>query len=267
MMNLTGTSGIAERYPRWSPDGRTLAYWSDRSGEYQLTLRAADGSGAEQVVTSLGAGFRYAPYWSPDSTRVAFFDQAMRLRIVDVQKKTVAEIDQSPRHDGTRASSSPLHRLVRGLTLARVVAARPRQHESGGLRVRHEDGKQAPGDVGVFRRRDASLRPGRQVPASTRRTATSSGVQRLRQLVELPNSTQIVAVPLKADTPSPLAERNDVEKPEEAKKNDDKKDEGRETGKGRGTKDRQGRRRTRQGRQGRARRARTARTTRRSRRR
>ena len=38
-----------------------LAYWSDRSGEYELTLRAADGTGAERKVTSLGAGFRYAP--------------------------------------------------------------------------------------------------------------------------------------------------------------------------------------------------------------
>ena len=81
VLNLTRSSGVAERYPRWSPDGKTLAYWSDRSGEYELTLRPADGAGAERTLTSLGAGFRYAPHWSPDSKRIAFVDQAMRIRI------------------------------------------------------------------------------------------------------------------------------------------------------------------------------------------
>jgi len=47
--NLTRSSGVAERSPAWSPDGKTLAYFSDRSGEYEVTLRPADGSGVEQV--------------------------------------------------------------------------------------------------------------------------------------------------------------------------------------------------------------------------
>ncbi len=36
VVNLTRSSGVAERYPRWSPDGKTVAYWSDRGGEYEL---------------------------------------------------------------------------------------------------------------------------------------------------------------------------------------------------------------------------------------
>ena len=76
VVNMSRTSGVAERYPRWSPDGKTLAYWSDRSGEYELTVRPAEGAGPERKVTSLGAGFRYAPYWSPDSRKIAFVDQA-----------------------------------------------------------------------------------------------------------------------------------------------------------------------------------------------
>ena len=95
-MSLTRSSGVAERYPRWSPDGKTLAYWSDRSGEYELTLRPADGTGAERTVTSLGAGFRYAPQWSPDSSRLAFIDQAMKIRVVEVAQGRVVEVDQSP---------------------------------------------------------------------------------------------------------------------------------------------------------------------------
>src|SRR6185369_5154401 len=57
VINVTRSSGVADRYPRWSPDGRTLAYWSDRSGEYELTLKPADGTGVERKVTSLGRGF------------------------------------------------------------------------------------------------------------------------------------------------------------------------------------------------------------------
>ena len=61
--NLTHSSGVAERYPAWSPDGKTIAYFSDRSGEYELMTRPADGSGEEQVLTHLGPGFRYRPLW------------------------------------------------------------------------------------------------------------------------------------------------------------------------------------------------------------
>jgi len=96
VMSVSRSSGVAERYPRWSPDGKTLAYWSDRSGEYELTVRPADGTGAERTLTSLGAGFRYQPQWSPDSTRMAFVDQAMKIRVIDVATSRVVDVDQSP---------------------------------------------------------------------------------------------------------------------------------------------------------------------------
>ena len=48
--NLTRTSGVAERYPAWSPDGKWIAYFSDRTGEYELTVRSAETSpGTNQV--------------------------------------------------------------------------------------------------------------------------------------------------------------------------------------------------------------------------
>ena len=58
--NLTRSSGVAERYPAWSPDGKTIAYWSDRSGEYELTVRDAErnpegeGENTERTLTKLG---------------------------------------------------------------------------------------------------------------------------------------------------------------------------------------------------------------------
>ncbi|HEV3141412.1 MAG TPA: hypothetical protein VGY57_12885, partial [Vicinamibacterales bacterium] len=95
-INVTRSSGVADRFPRWSPDGKTLAYWSDRSGEYELTLRSADGVGAERKVTSLGPGFRYPPHWSPDNKKIAFVDQAMRIHIYDDATGKVTDVDKSP---------------------------------------------------------------------------------------------------------------------------------------------------------------------------
>jgi tricorn protease len=39
---LSQSSGVAERYPAWSPDGKSVAYFSDRSGDYELTIRPAE---------------------------------------------------------------------------------------------------------------------------------------------------------------------------------------------------------------------------------
>ncbi len=60
ILNLTQTSGVAERFPAWSPDGKHVAYWSDQSGEYELTIRDEAGSGEEQKLTSTGEKFKYS---------------------------------------------------------------------------------------------------------------------------------------------------------------------------------------------------------------
>jgi len=90
-----------------------------------LTLRPADGPGAEQKVTSFGPGFRYAPFWSPDSKSIAFIDQAMRIRLVDVATGRVTEIDRSPdwiAHGGLEASRIQWSADSRWVTYARPAA-------------------------------------------------------------------------------------------------------------------------------------------------
>lgn len=91
--NLTHSSGVAERYPAWSPDGATIAWFADRSGEYELELSPADGSAPPQAVTALGAGFKYPPVWSPDSRRLAFIDTTFTIRLVDLDRGTTAAVD------------------------------------------------------------------------------------------------------------------------------------------------------------------------------
>ena len=48
--NLTNTSGAAEIAPTWSPDGKSLAYFSDASGEYELVIAPQDGLGARREI-------------------------------------------------------------------------------------------------------------------------------------------------------------------------------------------------------------------------
>ena len=92
--NLTHSSGYAERFPAWSPDGKYIAYWSDKSGEYELTVRDLSAGGMEKKLTNLGPGFRYNLYWSPDSKKLAFVDQTMTIRIYDMEENTTTRVDQ-----------------------------------------------------------------------------------------------------------------------------------------------------------------------------
>lgn len=93
--NLTNTPGARERDPVWSPDGKWIAYLSDKSGEYQFHVIGADGATPDRQVTHEGATFRFAPVWSPDSKKLLFSDKTLRLYWADVESGRVTEVDYS----------------------------------------------------------------------------------------------------------------------------------------------------------------------------
>ena len=95
--NLTRSPGIAERYPAWSPDGRSVAYWSDASGENELWIAGDELRGTPRKLTSFGKGFYYNLYWSPDSKKIIFIDQAMKIRMIEVSGGNTTDIDQALR--------------------------------------------------------------------------------------------------------------------------------------------------------------------------
>ncbi|MGH7583750.1 MAG: S41 family peptidase, partial [Gemmatimonadales bacterium] len=94
-IDLTRTPGVAERMPAWSPDGKEIAYWSDRSGEYQLVIQPADGSGTAETLTNYGPGFRYNLAWSRDGRKIAFIDQAMTISIFDRDTRRTTTVDKA----------------------------------------------------------------------------------------------------------------------------------------------------------------------------
>ncbi|HVT60077.1 MAG TPA: PDZ domain-containing protein [Thermoanaerobaculia bacterium] len=112
VLNITQTPGVREIDPAWSPDGRWIAYLSDRSGEYEVYVRDRDGSGTERRVTTDGDVWRFQPLWSPDSKKLAFGDKKQRLRWVDVATGKVTDADHSSYNDITTYSWSPDSRFL-----------------------------------------------------------------------------------------------------------------------------------------------------------
>lgn len=93
--NLTETTGVMERDPAWSPDGKWIAYFSDESGEYELHYRDAMGrQPAEKIRLEEHPTFYRAPRWSPDSKKIAYQDVHMQLWYVDIEQKKPVRIDR-----------------------------------------------------------------------------------------------------------------------------------------------------------------------------
>lgn len=90
-LNLSQASGTAERYPAWSPDGLSIAYWSDESGEYDLYVRDLK-SGSRRKIAAFKDGYRYRLHWSPDSKKLAWIDQALNVQLADVATGQIKNI-------------------------------------------------------------------------------------------------------------------------------------------------------------------------------
>ncbi len=93
--NLSRSPATAERDPAWSPDGQKVAYFSDASGEYSLTIASQDGLGAAKVIP-LGdpPSFFYWPVWSPDGKRIAYHDKRLNLWTVATDGGKPVKVDQ-----------------------------------------------------------------------------------------------------------------------------------------------------------------------------
>jgi tricorn protease len=91
--NLTRTANVEERDPAWSPDGKSIAYFSDESGEYALHIVDQSGLGAVKKI-NLGTppSFFYSPLWSPDSKKIAYQDKRLNLWYLDVDKGTAVKV-------------------------------------------------------------------------------------------------------------------------------------------------------------------------------
>jgi tricorn protease len=222
--NLTKTPAAAERDPSWSPDGKSIAYFSDASGEYQLYIRDQEGLQPSRVI-DLGPdpSFFYSPRWSPDSKHIAFSDKHLHLWYVDVAGGKPVKIDTGLRGSfgpGTEVSWSPdsqwiaytrdLENQLHAVFLYSLATHTSTQITDGMSNAAHP----------VFDPNGKYL----YFTASTNNGPSDAGID-LSSLDRAINSGVYVVV-LAKDTPSPVPPESDDEnkKKEEEKKDTDKAD-------------------------------------------
>jgi tricorn protease len=98
--NVTRTSASRERYPAWSPDGKWIAFLSDKTGEEELYLADVRGEKPWRQLTQTGTGYKLRPVWSPDSARILFSDKFMNLNLVEVSSGKLTVLDKAEYDDG-----------------------------------------------------------------------------------------------------------------------------------------------------------------------
>lgn len=206
---LTATSGAAERYPAWSPDGEWIAYWSDASGEYELVMQHADGSGEPSTVTSLGPGYRYRPWWSPDSGKLAFIDHTSTIRILDLASRRLTVVDHLPvaLHGERLEFTVSWSADSRWLAYARTVSS----VQSALFVFDTEDGTTHQLTSGAYSDMSPTFDPEGQYLYYLSNRELDPLYSDMDADWIYPNTTVLVAGSLRADVPSPLAPRNDEE--------------------------------------------------------
>ncbi|HAL54986.1 MAG TPA: protease [Bacteroidetes bacterium] len=91
--NLTNSTGVHDRDPAWSPDGKRIAWFSDKGGEYRLVIGEQTGLEPPKVIPLENPSFYYAPTWSPDSKKLAFTDNHLTLWSLDLDGGKPVKVD------------------------------------------------------------------------------------------------------------------------------------------------------------------------------
>lgn len=216
--NLTPSDTSAERTPSWSPDGRWIAYFSDKTGEYELYLTQSDGQGETKQLTEGSKTYYYNPVWSRDSKLIAYTDKAGKIFLIDVESKKVKEIDQNPlpgqpQLDWSHDSSWLAYTKSGDNQLSTIYL------------YNVAEGKSHKISSGMFN--DASPafdRAGKYLYYSSNRTFETPTYDDLGTNFIYGGTGNILAVPLSADTKLPWAPKSDEEtfKKDEPKKEDAK---------------------------------------------
>ena len=225
VINLTQSSGVAERYPAYSPNGKYAAYFSDRSGEYELTIRDLEKPSEEKTLTSLGEGYRYKLFWSPNSKALAFIDQTMTVYVYDMDKNSTIKVDQQLwLYEGDLQNFS-----VSWSSDSRYIAyAKDLESSTTAIAIFDtKDQKIHQVTSGYYKDSKPVFDPAGKYLYFLTNRSFKPVYGDFEGAWSYPNSTQIAVVTLTKDIPSPLAPKNDssVVKKDDVKKDDEKKDE------------------------------------------
>jgi tricorn protease len=93
--NLTQSPGANDRMPAWSPDGKSIAWFTDANGEYELRIAPQDGRGTARTIKLTGAGFYENPRWSPDGKLISYSDNSHSIYVLDVASGTSTKLSSN----------------------------------------------------------------------------------------------------------------------------------------------------------------------------
>jgi tricorn protease len=232
-LNLTHSSGAFDQSPAWSPDGKSVAYWSDRSGEYEIWIQDAMQTEGAKQLTKRKLGFGYTLFWSPDSKHIAFIDEKNDISVIDAKSgktqlagNTVWNISHPgrPSYSINWSHDSNWIAFTKGLDNAHFAV----MVYSLETKKTHQLTSGFYNDSNPIFSAD-----GQYMFFMTDRNMESVYSAMGDATWVYPNATHLVAVGLTADTPSILPPKNDMVevKEEEAdtdKKSDDEKSEEKE---------------------------------------
>lgn len=104
--NISRTPGANERGATWSPDGKSIAYISDRTGETEVWLQDAQGGEPRQLTKNNDTYIR-SLQWSPDSKNIVYTDRKNRVVEVNAQTGAKKTLMQNPEQEFYDVSFSP----------------------------------------------------------------------------------------------------------------------------------------------------------------
>jgi len=221
--NLTRTTGVMERDPSWSPDGKWIAYFSDESGEYALHIIDQAGKGpVKKVSLAEQPSFYYRPMWSPDSQKIAYNDKHLTLWYVDIQKMTPVKVDTTYYYNPTFVWDFTWSPDSRWLTYTKQL----RSHMHVVMVYSLETGQTTQVTDGLS---DAKFpvfdKSGKYIffTASTDVGLTPGWLNMTSMYRPVTRSVYVMV--LRKDLPSPLAPESDEEKGKEEEKKAEKKDD------------------------------------------
>lgn len=224
--NVTNTPAVMERAPAWSPDGQSIAYFSDESGLYALHVASQTGAEAAGAAAirkfplASEPAYYFDPLWSPDSKLIAFRDNRLHDYVLDTASGKLTDLKADDIFGGfsdqeTDMAWSPDSKWL-------VVPRSTPNHLHVLMLYSIESGQATQlTDAMADARLPAFDRDGKYLyfAASTNDGATQHGLDMTADLYR-PHFS-IYALALKADTASPVApESDDEKKPGEAKDGD-----------------------------------------------